>query len=130
MNSLKDYGDLFERLGLSELKVEEGDFKLTLRKKEKSLEATVISEKKEIEEKPEHQGTEVKAPLLGIFYGKVGEKRPLVIGDKVKKGDCLCTIEAMKMLNEVLSPTDGEIMEIIAKEGDLVEYNQTLFIIG
>ncbi len=136
MNSLKEYGDLFERLGLSELSVEEGDFKLTLKKKIKGCE---ISDRQEIiekikpEEKTEQKvtkkGTEVKAPLLGIFYGKVGEKEPLKVGDKVSKGDCLCTIEAMKMLNEVSSPIDGEIKAISAKEGELVEYNQTLFII-
>ena len=139
MNSLKDYGDLFERLGLTELSVEEGDFRLTLKKKinivtdiknvaeDNSHNSESLTEK--IPEKAVSQGTEVKAPLLGIFYGKVGEKEPLKIGDKVHKGDCICTIEAMKMLNEVQAPVDGEIKEILAKEGDLVEYNQVLFVI-
>ena len=139
MNSLKDYGDLFERLDLTELSVEEGDFKLTLKKKintisvnknmieDDSHNSQAVSEKEA--EKTVQQGTEVKSPLLGIFYGKVGEREPLKIGDKVHKGDCICTIEAMKMLNEVQAPVDGEIKEILAKEGDLVEYNQVLFVI-
>ncbi len=147
MNSLNDYGDLFERLGLTELSVKEGDFELTLKKKADISEAVVVREN--AEETPQKnnnviridggktnpkgqskQGTEVKAPLLGIFYGKVGEKEPVKVGDKVKKGDCLCTIEAMKMLNEVLSPIDGEIVEISAKDGELVEYNQMLFVVA
>lgn len=126
MNSLKDYGDLFERLGLSELSVEEGDFKLTLKKKINSAKPVITPP---IEEKVTKKGTEVKAPLLGIFYGKVGEKEPLKVGDMVRKGECICTIEAMKMLNEVLAPVDGEIKEITASDGDLVEYNQVLFVI-
>lgn len=137
MNSLKDYGDLFERLGLSELSVEEGEFRLTLKKKisvntKESIktEERIIPENNPAEDKKEPAGVEIKAPLLGIFYGKVGDKEPLKVGDKVKKGQCLCTIEAMKMLNEVTSSTDGEIKKINASDGDLVEYNQTLFVIG
>jgi acetyl-CoA carboxylase biotin carboxyl carrier protein len=139
MNSLKEYGDLFERLDLTELSVKEGDFELTLKKKSvvlaENAKVGVASEKAAIEnavseEEPKAQipaGTEVKAPLLGIFSGKIGEKQPVKIGDKVKKGDILCTIEAMKMLNEVEAPADGVITDISAKDGDLVEYNQVLF---
>ena len=51
-------------------------------------------------------------------------------GDAVKEGDILCTIEAMKMMNEVRSPIDGIVKKVLASEGDLVEYNQVLFVIG
>ena len=138
MNSLKDYGDLFKDLDLTELSVKDGDFELTLKKKNYVLSETVLPVNNQQTAAPSEEkvpetiqettpGTEVKAPLLGIFSGKIGEKQPVKIGDKVKKGDVLCTIEAMKMLNEVEAPADGVITDISAKDGDLVEYNQVLF---
>ncbi len=145
MNSLKDYGDLFERLGLTELSVEEGDLKLTLRKERSAIcneklpditkdSENYIKSEEKANEKTEKEdfveGTEVKAPLLGIFYEKLTDNATFKIGDSVKKGDVLCNIEAMKMLNEVLSPTDGVIKKIFAKDGDMVEYNQPLYIIS
>ncbi|SHN65172.1 acetyl-CoA carboxylase biotin carboxyl carrier protein [Butyrivibrio hungatei DSM 14810] len=137
-NSLLEYSELFKNLGLTELSVEEGDFKLCLKRKvqvdpcERQMNLKVVDSVEKTADlmKPEKKsGDKVKAPLLGIFYGKVGEKEALKIGDKIKKGDVLCTIEAMKMMNEVKASKDGTIAEVLAKEGDLVEYNQDLFII-
>ncbi|MCR4758175.1 MAG: acetyl-CoA carboxylase, biotin carboxyl carrier protein [Butyrivibrio sp.] len=137
-NSLLEYGELFKDLGLTELSVEDGDFKLCLKRKlqvgsstgQMNLENVDPDEKTvDLIESEKKSGDTVKAPLLGIFYGKVGEKEALKIGDKIKKGDVLCTIEAMKMMNEVKASKDGTIAEVLAKEGDLVEYNQDLFVI-
>ena len=64
-----------------------------------------------------------------MFYGAVGDKKAIEAGDKVSKGDVLCTLEAMKMMNEVKSPVDGTVAEVYAKEGDLVEFDQVLFVI-
>lgn len=140
MNSLKEYGDLFERLALTELSVEEGDFKLCLKRKNAAPKAITFPDEikpvpvavaaPEAENSPKIEGEAVKAPLLGIFYGKVGDKEALEVGNRVKKGDVLCAIEAMKMINEVKAPIDGTITAVLAKEGDLVEYNQDLFIIS
>lgn len=145
MNSLEEYGNLFQKLGLTELVVEENDFKLKLKKEipvtylssntvstqnvvqDNNIQSSTDS-KKQAEEKIE--GKEIKAPLLGIFYGKIADKEPLKVGDAVKEGDILCTIEAMKMMNEVRSPIDGIVKKVLALEGDLVEYNQVLFVIG
>ncbi|SDA74112.1 acetyl-CoA carboxylase biotin carboxyl carrier protein [Butyrivibrio sp. INlla18] len=137
-NSLLEYGELFKDLGLTELSVEDGDFKLCLKRKlqagssigQMKLENVDPDEKTvDLIESEKKSGDTVKAPLLGIFYGKVGEKEALKIGDKIKKGDVLCIIEAMKMMNEVKASKDGTIAEVLAKEGDLVEYNQDLFVI-
>lgn len=149
MNSLEEYGNLFQKLGLTELVVEENDFKLKLKKEipvtylsSNTVAPTVSTQnvvqdnniqsstdfQKQAEEKTE--GKEIKAPLLGIFYGKIADKEPLKEGDAVKEGDILCTIEAMKMMNEVRSPIDGIVKKVLALEGDLVEYNQVLFVIG
>ena len=74
-------------------------------------------------------GVEVKAPLLGVFDGAVGRKRAVEAGDKVEKGDVLCTLEAMKMMNEVKAPVSGMVKQVLAAEGDLVEFDQVLFVI-
>ncbi len=141
MNSLKEYGDLFERLGLTELDVEDGSLKIHMKKEaatavEQPVKITNVTQAAAQENTETEQpvkvakGDAVKAPLLGIFYGKVGDKEAYKVGDSVKKGDVLCTIEAMKMMNEVKAPKDGVILEVLAEEGALVEFNQELFILG
>ena len=74
---------------------------------------------------------EVKAPMLGVFYASPApEAAPFVqIGDTVKKGDVLCIIEAMKLMNEIAAETDGEIEEICPANGQIVEFAQTLFVL-
>lgn len=137
-NSLKDYEDMFERLSLSELEVHEKDFFLRLKRDSRSpenVEKEPVTNKNEVKNEPEAgeakavSGFEVKAPLLGVFNGSVGDKEALKKGDRVSKGDVLCTLEAMKMLNEVKSPVDGTVAKVLANEGDLVEYDQVLFVI-
>ena len=72
---------------------------------------------------------EVKSPMVGTFYSAPSPKdAPYVkIGDKVKKGDVLCVVEAMKLMNEIESEFDGEIVEICVKNEDVVEYGKPLF---
>lgn len=71
----------------------------------------------------------VKSPMVGTFYTKASPTaEPFVkVGDKVKKGDVLCIIEAMKLMNEIESDVDGEIAEICYKDEELVEYGSVLF---
>lgn len=72
---------------------------------------------------------EVKCPMVGMFYQAPSpEAEPFVhVGSKVKKGDVLCVIEAMKLLNEITADVDGEIVDICVENGQLVEYGQVLF---
>ncbi|PWM51140.1 MAG: acetyl-CoA carboxylase biotin carboxyl carrier protein [Bacillota bacterium] len=72
---------------------------------------------------------DIKSPMVGIFYTAPSpEAEPFVkVGSKVKKGDTLCIIEAMKLMNDVVAEEDGEIVEICAENGALVEFGQILF---
>ena len=72
---------------------------------------------------------EVKSPLVGVFYSAPSPESPpfVTIGSKVKKGDVLCIVEAMKLMNEVTCEVDGEIVDICLKNGDVAEYGQVLF---
>lgn len=71
----------------------------------------------------------IDAPIVGVFYAASAPgKAPYVsTGKKVKKGDVVCIIEAMKCMNEIQAEEDGEIVEVLVKDGELVEYGQPLF---
>lgn len=73
---------------------------------------------------PEPKGTEVAAPMVGVFYAAPapGDEPFVRVGSKVKAGETLCIIEAMKVLNEVTAEADGEVLEICVADGDLVEF--------
>lgn len=76
-------------------------------------------------------GTPVKSPLVGTFYSSPAPDAPpfVLVGQKVKEGDTLFIIEAMKTMNEIKAPCDGTVVRILAQPGDMVEYNQTVVII-
>jgi acetyl-CoA carboxylase biotin carboxyl carrier protein len=77
----------------------------------------------------EQGGEVVKAPIVGTFYSGPGGGKPdfVRLGDKVKEGDTLCILEAMKIMNEIVSPIDGEVVEIYVENEKMVEYGQPLF---
>ena len=81
---------------------------------------------------PESQGAEVTAPMVGVFYAAPapGDEPFVRVGSKVKAGETLCIIEAMKVLNEVTAEADGEVLEICVADGDLVEFGSCLMRIG
>lgn len=136
---------------LGELKIQEGDFKITIKHKDfaKSsgvtsvISAPVATEKPAItqniptstpsntEEPVDANLKTVKAPMIGTFYRAAGEgKEPFVkVGDKVKKGDVLCIIEAMKLFNEIQSEVAGKIVKVMVDNAQAVEYDQPLFLI-
>ena len=128
---------LLENSTLSYLEIEENGIKIKLDKNsgvrevsKPNVEETTNSLPKEVVNAP--VGKEITAPLVGTFHQAQAEgNKPFVqVGQKVKKGDKLCIIEAMKVMNEITSPYDGTILEIKVKENDVVEFGKTLFIIG
>lgn len=92
-----------------------------LNENEKQIEVT---EKEELQD-----GEIVKSPMVGTFYSKPSPNANsyVEIGQKVKKGDVLCIVEAMKLMNEIESEFDGEITEILVQDGEAVEYGKPLF---
>lgn len=81
---------------------------------------------------PKIAGTFVKAPLVGVFYGASSpEADPFVkVGQRVQKGETVCILEAMKVLNEIKAPASGILQEILVENGQVVEFDQILMEIG
>ena len=79
----------------------------------------------------EEKSNTVNSPMVGTFYASASpESKPFVtIGQSVKKGDTLCILEAMKMMNQIESDTEGTVRDILVKDGDPVEFDQPLFTI-
>ena len=134
---------VFEQSSLTKMELDVDDMKI---KMEKEAQASTTQEfrepTKQIQSKPEEvkeeskpekaKGYWVKAPIVGTFYSSraVGVAPFVQIGQTVKKGDVLCIIEAMKVMNEIHSPVDGVIAEILVTNESMVEYNQDLIRIG
>lgn len=139
--------DKVDTTSITELKMKDDDFKLYISKNASSLVYTensvpipdVIRQDviEPIREKVETEATNendivVKSPLVGIYYQSSNpEAGPFVsVGQKVKEGDVLCIIEAMKIFNEIKSPTNGVIKKILPSNLEVIEYDQELFVIG
>ena len=91
--------------------------------------ATVSDNKNEVNKEETIEYKVVKSPMVGTFYSKSSPNaKPYVqVGSKVKKGDILCIVEAMKLMNEIESEFDGEIAEICVEDGEMVDYGKPLF---
>ncbi len=149
--TLEEINQLLDKVAstnLGELCIEDGDFKIKIcgKKVEKVVMQTAtqgvaqppvaqsIGTSVEInipESKPEPCGNIMKSPIVGTFYAAVSPDKPpfVTVGSKVKKGDILFVIESMKLMNEIQSDFDGEILEILVDNAQGVEYNQPIMII-
>jgi acetyl-CoA carboxylase biotin carboxyl carrier protein len=129
----------FEKSNLSALELEFDNVKIKLVKgSNNSIEEIVLRQpaKVEVVEKnevvAEPKGFQVKSPLVGTFYAARSPKEePLVkVGQSVSKGDTICIIEAMKIMNEITAPVSGTITEVHAKNGLAVGFDQLLVTIA
>ena len=141
---------LMEDMGNSKLTAIDIDFpdgtKISMKKEEKqvitvaenipmenvsTIEIKNVETSEEKQEEKVEEGNIVKSPMVGTFYLKPSPNSdPYVqVGQKVKKGDVLCIVEAMKLMNEIESEWDGEIKEILVKDEEPVEYGKPLFVI-
>lgn len=89
----------------------------------------IIEDSEEATTKSDDEYKIVKSPIVGTFYDKASPEKDnfVKVGQKVSKGDTLCIIEAMKIMNEINSDFDGEIVEILCNNEDMVEFGQPLF---
>lgn len=89
--------------------------------------ATKFEDKVNTQEKKE--GRFIKSPIVGTFYSSPSPEKDsfVTVGSRVKKGDTVCIIESMKLMNEIESDFDGEIAEVLVEDGSVVEYGQELF---
>ena len=75
--------------------------------------------------------TTIKSPMIGTFYRRPSPDKPLLVevGAKIKKGQVLCIIEAMKLFNEIQSEVDGTVVKVLIEDGSSVQYDQNLFLV-
>ena len=142
IRKIKTLIEMLEESNLNEIEVSQGDESVRISKgkdpadyiENNQINTSISSQEKvSINEDGTRKfvGNQVKAPLVGTFYRKPSpESDPFVkVGDIVKKGQVLCIIEAMKMMNEIKSEFDGEVSSIEIEDGQPVEFGQTIIVI-
>ena len=148
LRQIRELVRLLESSGLSVLEIEEADLRVRLEKGQaaRSIEPVLPALPQAVPAAlpvetapapaPVADGTvdfnrlkEVKSPLVGIFYAapSPGAEPFAGVGSKVKKGDVLCVVEAMKLMNEITADTDGEVIDVCVQNGQVVEFGQILF---
>ena len=143
IEEIKEYISLLENSSLSVLEIEKEDgTKIHLEKEHPAQQifnaspigayqptATDVPAPAPQSAAPEEDAKTVNAPIVGVFYAASAPgKAPFApVGKKVSKGSTVCIIEAMKCMNEIQAEDDYEIVEVLVKDGDLVEYGQPLF---
>ena len=130
---IKELVDNLEEFKLTELEYSEKDTKIKVSRQNKvsqniSPEITIEKNKKKVEI---ISGTEIKSPIIGTAYlaPEPGARKFIETGKKIKKGDTVMIVEAMKTMNHVPSPKDGVVKSINVEDGQPVEYGQTLVVI-
>ena len=131
-NIIKELNDYLEEFNLTEIEYTEKDVKVKVSKSRisKNIETEVpIIEKKNIKEEVSiNNSKNITSPIIGTAYlaPEPGGKKFIEIGQKIKKGDTIMIVEAMKTMNHVPSPLDGVVKEISVEDGQPVEFGQTI----
>ena len=130
---IKELVDNLEEFKLTELEYSEKDTKIKVSRQTKvsqNISPEILIEKNNRKTEPV-SGTEIKSPIIGTAYlaPEPGAKKFVETGKKIKKGDTVMIVEAMKTMNHVPSPKDGVVKSINVEDGQPVEYGQTLVVI-
>ena len=130
---IKELVDNLEEFKLTELEYSEKDTKIKVSRQTKvsqNITPEITIEKSNRKTEPV-TGTEIKSPIIGTAYlaPEPGAKKFVETGKKIKKGDTVMIVEAMKTMNHVPSPKDGVVKSINVEDGQPVEYGQTLVVI-
>ena len=136
---IKELSNYLEEFNLTEIEITEKDTKIKVSKNNVSISnqpvvtSTNISARNEnVSEKPNvKSGTEITSPIIGTAYHapEPGAKKFVEVGKKIKKGDTIMIVEAMKTMNHVPSTADGVVKEICVEDGHPVEFGQTIIIL-
>ncbi|MDC0445311.1 acetyl-CoA carboxylase biotin carboxyl carrier protein subunit [Candidatus Pelagibacter sp.] len=133
---IKELSDYLDEFNLTEIEITEKDTKIKVSKNNVSISnqpvATSTNPQNNISEKPSvKSGTEITSPIIGTAYHapEPGAKKFVEVGKKIKKGDTIMIVEAMKTMNHVPSTADGVIKEICVEDGHPVEFGQTIIIL-
>ena len=133
-NIIKELSDYLDEFNLTEIEYTEKDLKVKV-SKTKAISSTPViksTSKQELErsekKSSEINGTKITSPIIGTAYlaPEPGGKKFIEIGQKIKKGDTVMIVEAMKTMNHVPSPLDGIVKEISVEDGQPVEFGQTI----
>ena len=139
IRQIRELAQIVRENGLSALEVSENESRIRIECDQKEvvvqeMAAAPASPQAAVPEEKQtnvdfNRAREIKSPMVGVFYAaSAPEASPFVeIGSRVKKGDVVCIIEAMKLMNELTAEFDGEVVDICVRNGDVVEYGQPLF---
>ena len=136
---IKELSDYLEEFNLTEIEITEKDTKIKVSKNNVSISnqpaatsANISARNENVSEKPNvKSGTEITSPIIGTAYHapEPGAKKFVELGKKIKKGDTIMIVEAMKTMNHVPSTADGVVKEICVEDGHPVEFGQTIIIL-
>ena len=133
---IKEMVDNLKEFELTELEYQEGQTKIKVSKASKGIEqikssAVVSPNKAVLNEKDDSEGIRVKSPIIGTAYlsPEPGAKKFVEVGDKIKKGQTVMIVEAMKTMNHVPSTSEGVVKKILVNDGQPVEFGQTLIVL-
>ena len=134
---IKELVDHLKDFNLTELEYQDGQTKIKVSKASKGIEsfktgALVSPNKSVLKNSEDSEGIRIKSPIIGTAYlaSEPGAKKFIKIGDKIKKGQTVMIVEAMKTMNHVPSTSDGEVKKILVEDGQPVEFGQTLVILN
>ena len=133
---IKELVENLKHFELTELEYQEGQTRIKVSRASKGVEqvktSSVVSPVKSVlKSSDENEGIRVKSPIIGTAYlsPEPGAKKFVEVGDKIKKGQTVMIVEAMKTMNHVPSTHDGEIKKILVEDGQPVEFGQTLVLL-
>tara|TARA_Y100001935_G_C17120868_1_gene415644 strand:- start:5 stop:430 length:426 start_codon:yes stop_codon:yes gene_type:complete len=133
---IKELVDNLKEFNLTELEYQEGQTKIKVSKASKNIEqsknsAVVSPIKAVLKDTDEGDGIRVKSPIIGTAYlaPEPGAKKFVEVGDKIKKGQTVMIVEAMKTMNHVPCTSDGIVKKILVGDGQPVEFGQTLILL-
>ena len=130
---IKELVDNLEEFKLTELEYSEKDMKIKVSRQSKASQniSPEITIERNNQKAETISGTEIKSPIIGTAYlaPEPGAKKFVETGKKIKKGDTVMIVEAMKTMNHVPSPKDGVVKSVNVEDGQPVEYGQTLVVI-